>query len=121
MPPLAATLAVGLTFFSDARRGCAWLSFSDCLFFLIFLDFLNGITLVKRAFFALILPSTFFFVATGHSKKSGAYWTPTICLNGNCLYACLTCAGRWRNNSGGDNEIIGVDSICGRHGRLVAA
>jgi hypothetical protein len=41
------------------------LSFSDCPVFLTVLDFLNGIALVKGAFFALILPPAFFFVAIG--------------------------------------------------------
>jgi hypothetical protein len=44
---LDAEIAVGLTFFGDACRAASQLSFSDCLFFLTFLDFLNGITLVK--------------------------------------------------------------------------
>jgi hypothetical protein len=50
---LTATVAVGLTFFSDARRGCAFLAafFLIVLVFLTFLDFLDVVTLVTGAFF----------------------------------------------------------------------
>jgi hypothetical protein len=50
---LATTFAVGLTFFSDARRGCAFLAafFLIVLVFLTFLDFLDVVTLVTGTFF----------------------------------------------------------------------
>jgi len=39
---LSAIFAVALIFFSDARRGCAFLAaFFDCPVFLTFLDFLD--------------------------------------------------------------------------------
>jgi hypothetical protein len=49
---LATTFAVGLTFFSDARRGCAFLAafFLIVLVFLTFLDFWNVVILVNRGF-----------------------------------------------------------------------
>jgi hypothetical protein len=83
---------------------------------------LDGCWWLGTLFFCLGFAIGFLFVVIGRSKIGG-HWIHTIYLSGTLL-VCLPRGYRAplpRSNSGEDNEIIGVDSTCGRPGQPLAA